>query len=170
MPYVELWSWMEFFSAKAEEMTIDKTIELCRSNTQNTTVKSVLASGTFSNPKEVIAKYVIETNKTKQEAQIFALQKFERRSGQNRGGHSQNRGGRNNNFNRRNSNNHEQQNGWRGNGQNNQNNGYRRGNFRRGNQNNNGQSNRTFQENTRNVRRVENVQAPQRTMGEANEE
>lgn len=71
--------------AKAEEMTIYKTIELCRENAQNNVFKSVLASSKINYPKEVIGEYVIESSTSKQEAQIFLLKKFQNRdtNGQN---------------------------------------------------------------------------------------
>lgn len=59
----------------AEKIVIEKTVELCRANTQNGTVKAILASKKFENPKEVVAQFVIES--TKQEAQIMSLRKFE---------------------------------------------------------------------------------------------
>lgn len=161
---------------KAEDMTIEKTIELCRSNAQNQVVKSVLASTKFSNPKEVIAKYVVESNTSRQEAQVLALRRFERRPGNgfNRGNHfgqNMNRAGRGNFFN--NNANRGQNNGqWRGNyRQNNFNRGHFRGNYRNNNdqQNNRGNGNRGRFNNARNVRRVENARAPQSTLGDASE-
>lgn len=158
--------------AKAEEMTIDKTVELCRSNAQNQTVKSVLASTKFENPKEVIAKYVVESNTTKREAQVLAMRRFDRSLNFNRGGNTSNfnRNGRNNNFDRRFANNRGTYNNFTR--DQNTNNNYRRGNFRRsegntGRQNNGGRQNH---HNPRNVRRMENATAPQRTLGEAEEE
>lgn len=45
----------------ANELTIDRTIELCRANTSSGIVKSVLSSRKFENPKEVLAKFIIES-------------------------------------------------------------------------------------------------------------
>lgn len=159
--------------AKAEEMTIDKTVELCRANAQNNVVKSVLASTKFTNPKEVIAKFVIESNTTKQEAQVFALRKFQSRQDNNR-----NRNSRQNNRNGRNFQNNQNNNS--GNGQNrnrngrfnnnrqNNNNGHWRQNNQNGSDNVNN-NNRNNNNNSRNFRRVENATAPQSTMGQAGE-
>lgn len=60
----------------AETEVIEKAIDLCRSNTQNVTVKSVLASTKFDSPKDVAAKFIVECNKTTQEAQILSLRQF----------------------------------------------------------------------------------------------
>lgn len=49
-------------SEKANEMTIDKTIDLCRANTNSSIVKSVLASTSFETPKDVVAKFIVENN------------------------------------------------------------------------------------------------------------
>lgn len=52
---------------KANEMTTDKTVELCRANVKSDLVKSILASTTFENFKEVVAKFIVEsaTHKTR---------------------------------------------------------------------------------------------------------
>lgn len=56
---------------KATEMAIDKTVELCRKNTSNTTVKSVLASSKFTSSKEVVAKLITESNIAKAEHSVL---------------------------------------------------------------------------------------------------
>lgn len=120
--------------AKAEEMTIDKTIDLCRANAQNQVVKAVLASTKFETPKEVVAKFVVESNTSRQEAQVLSYQRFQnrnhgRRNGNGNGnfrGNGQNNGYRNHN---------RQQNG-------NRNSGGRSGNWRGGNRNGNHDGNR----------------------------
>lgn len=91
-------------SEKAEEMTIDKTVELCRSNTNNNIIKSVLASTKFSNPKEVIAKFVVESNTAKQEAQVLAMRKFQHRHNNNRNENFRPRNNNGRNFNNNRSN------------------------------------------------------------------
>lgn len=58
---------------KAREMSIDRTVEMCRTNARTDIVKSILASTTFENPKEAIAKFVVETNKESTDKQIFAF-------------------------------------------------------------------------------------------------
>lgn len=67
----------------AEKQVIDKTIELCRANSRNETVKAVLSASKFDTPKEVVAKFIVESNTTKQEAQINAFRKFQNGNGQN---------------------------------------------------------------------------------------
>lgn len=59
-------------STKAKEMTVDKTIELCRANTSSNIVKSVLSSTKFEDPKEVIAKYIIESRVETNEQNVYA--------------------------------------------------------------------------------------------------
>lgn len=68
----------------AESEMIKKTVDLCRANTQNTTVKSVLVSTKFDNPKDVVARFIIECNKTQQEAQILTLRQFQNRNSRGR--------------------------------------------------------------------------------------
>lgn len=63
-------------STKADELTIDKTIELCRANTNSSLVKAVLASSKFESAKQVIAKMVTESNLDKQEKQVLAYNQY----------------------------------------------------------------------------------------------
>lgn len=164
---------------RAEKETIKRTIKVCRANTQNTLVKSVLESTRFDSPKEVIATYIIQAGKAKEEAQVLAVRKFGRRNQNygNRSGNNNNRNGvqrqynnnnnynnnnRNFNNNRRNYNNNRPNRGGRNN-YNNYNNQNNNNNYNR--QNNNNRRNN----NTRNVRRAENMGAPQSTLGNADE-
>lgn len=52
---------------KAQEMTIKKTVELCRKTARSEIVKSVLSAARFSSPKEVIAKFVTENDVARRE-------------------------------------------------------------------------------------------------------
>lgn len=61
---------------KADEMTIEKTIELCRKNAQSDLVKAVLASTKFESPKEVIAKMIVEANTEKAETNVLAYRAY----------------------------------------------------------------------------------------------
>lgn len=65
-------------SEKANEMTIDKTVNICRSSARSDLVKSILASTDFENPKEVIAKFITEINAEKQEKQVLAYRSNQR--------------------------------------------------------------------------------------------
>lgn len=56
---------------KATEMAVDKTVELCRKNTSNSTVKAVLAATKFESSKEVVAKLVTETSIAKNEHSVL---------------------------------------------------------------------------------------------------
>lgn len=56
-----------FSQEKAKEITIEKTVEMCRKSAKNDTVKAVLAASAFSEPKEVIAKMIVEINNLKQD-------------------------------------------------------------------------------------------------------
>ncbi|XP_055326023.1 putative mediator of RNA polymerase II transcription subunit 14 [Sitodiplosis mosellana] len=155
---------------KAEEMTVKKTVQLCRANTNNVTVKSVLTSCKFDNPKEVVAKFIVESNTTRQEAQVLAFRSQNRRGrrdGNWRGDHRN--GNRNDNGRDRNQNNRNRDSYNR-----NQNRG-RYQNDNNANRNNNNQNNGDRRQNNnnnnrgRNVRHVENATASQRTMGEADD-
>lgn len=146
---------------KATEMTTDKTIELCRSNAKSDLVKSILASTTFENPKEVLAKYIIESASQKNENQIFAFRsgrKFFRKRGDNKRGRSF--------YNRYNSGNRNTENNRYPYGNN-----YRRGRGRgRGYYNNNRGNSRFQNSDNQNIRYTENEEAPQeqRNLGDSN--
>lgn len=58
-------------AAKATEMSIEKTIDLCRSQTKNEIVKSVLESSTFTSSKDVVAKLLTQSEKARKEHQIL---------------------------------------------------------------------------------------------------
>lgn len=55
----------------AEKMTIEKTVDMCRLSAKSNLVKSILASTTFSEPKEVVAKLITESTTETNEATIF---------------------------------------------------------------------------------------------------
>lgn len=61
---------------EAIEMTIDKTIDMCRASTSSYVVKAILGATTFKGPKEVIATLTIETGKDIDERQVLAYQKY----------------------------------------------------------------------------------------------
>lgn len=130
-----------FSQAKAKEITIEKTVEMCRKSAKNDTVKAVLAASAFSEPKEVIAKMIVEINNLKQDRPHTS---YSHKGGNNNRNHGnfnnnknqgQSQGGYQNN---RNSNRNSQH---HNNNRQNNNNGYRSNtNFRNG-QNNHGNSN-----------------------------
>lgn len=151
-------------SVKAEQMTIEKTIEVCRLNARTDLVKAVLSSTKFDSPKEVTARYVIEIAEIANEKRILAY------TGRSRGnGSGQNRGNFNGFYNRGN------RNGQRSYGYNNagsggnyHNNGYGYNNNYRGS--NNGFNNRGGRggrgsyrgKNNTNIRYAENASAPRK--------
>lgn len=61
---------------KANEMAIEKTIEMCRQSASGN-VRNILAAARFDNPKEVIAKLITEQTISEKEAQIFAFKRYE---------------------------------------------------------------------------------------------
>lgn len=151
-------------AAKANEISVDKTIQLCRKSTNSDLVKSVLAATAFKSPKEVIAKLITESDVHVKEQQILRFQKFNKgQNGNNSGnknkngrdrnkGHKpngQNNGSNSNNYQgRQYNNNYRGRNGQRGRGNGNNrryndsnyNNGYQNGQYQNnyGNQNNGG--------------------------------
>lgn len=164
--------------AKAREMSIEKTVEVCRGAARSDLVKSVLASTKFESPKEVIAKYVVESSTEEREKQILAFKSYQKHN--KRTGRYNNNGGRgryNNDDRGRQNNNGRGRNGRFGNGgRNNYNNGNNR-NFNNGGNNygNNGRGRNNFgnnggyrsnNDNNRNVRYAENCDAPQVQLGE----
>lgn len=56
--------------AKAQEMTVKKTIDLCRKTARSDVVKSVLSSAKFDQPGDVIAKFVTESDIARKEKQL----------------------------------------------------------------------------------------------------
>lgn len=58
---------------KAKEMVVERTVEVCRQNARSDLVRSVLASTTFGDPKDVIAKLITEQNTADQEKTIFSF-------------------------------------------------------------------------------------------------
>lgn len=99
---------------KAQEMTVDKTVELCRTSAKSPLVKSVLASTSFKTPNEVVAKLVVEQATETKEAQILAYKAQHKPNGRF---NKYQRGG-----NYKNNRNNSRKNGNNGNGQNKYNN------------------------------------------------
>lgn len=158
--------------SKATEMSIDKTIELCRKNTNSTTVKAVLASSKFESPKEVVAKLITETNLAKSEHSIMHFSNMNKSRNSNHKNNFQRKF--NNNLHNKNwSNNRSYQNNnpsYRNNNSYNYNsNNY---NNRRGKRPFNGNRNRVYNHsNSRNIRFMgaENSSSPQQaTLGAEN--
>lgn len=82
---------------KAKEMTVEKTVELCRRNTKNDSVDGILASKDFRDPKEVIAKMIVEQNKKKNDRQVLSFNRGHNRNDRpffrrNNGNFNNNRG------------------------------------------------------------------------------
>lgn len=69
--------------AKASEMCIEKTVEVCRNAARSDLVKSVLASSKFESPKEVVAKYVVESSTEEKEKLVLAYRTFQRQNRHN---------------------------------------------------------------------------------------
>lgn len=170
--------------AKAREMSIEKTVEVCRNAARSDLVKSVLAATKFDSPKEVVAKYVVESATEEKEKQILAYRTYQRQNNRNnknnRGRNGNGRGGKGNRYNNNggrnysNNNNNSGNYGRNGNG-NNSYNGGRNNNNGGGNRNNrNGwNNNRTYNNDrnngeNRNVRFAENYEAPQVPLGAVN--
>lgn len=149
---------------KANEMTIDKTIELCRANTTSNIVKSVLSSTKFNDSKDVIAKYIIESRTESSEQQVLVyrsnrfMQNNQFQRGTYRGRGQNNKRSFNNNY-RNNSNN--SFNNYRNNDNRNFNRNFR-GNWR--GKNNNQRQNSNWRNNSNNrsnrVYYTENRDAP----------
>lgn len=132
---------------KAKELTVERTVEMCRQNARNESVKTVLAAKDFKDPKEVVAKLIVQESSVDREKQIL----FFNKNGQNR---------QNKPFFKRYNNNHSNNNHNGNNFKNNWNKGGNssRGRFQRGRGRfggNRGNHNRQY-----NVRMAENCDAP----------
>lgn len=64
---------------KAHEMAVEQTVSVCRLNAKSDLVKSILASSTFSDPREVIAKLVVEQANEAKEKQVLAIRQYNNR-------------------------------------------------------------------------------------------
>lgn len=134
---------------KAKEITIERTVEMCRQNARNEAVKSIIASKDFKDPREVVAKLIVEQTSQEKEKQVLYFNKggFQKQNKQNykrNGGHFKNK----NQWNRSN---------------NNGNNNSYRGRSNRGRFGNRGGGNRPY-----NVRMAENCDAPSGSRREDN--
>lgn len=156
---------------KANEMTIDKTIEMCRQSTQSALVKAVVSSAKFDQPKDVIAKFITETNNEKKEHQVLS---FKTRgnsnyyNNNNRGNFSRNNYFKQNNRYGQNNGNQQQRRYQNGSNPNYNGRGHIRGNFRGNYQNNFRGNNARYQrqnnEGGPSVRYTENSVAPRETL------
>lgn len=99
---------------KAKSMALDKTVEMCRQTAKSNLVRSVMASSSFKDPQEAIAKFVVESATDAKEKQIFRFSPQKNMSGNNRNFFRPR-----NNFNWRNANNYNSN--WQNNNFNNQN-------------------------------------------------
>ncbi|XP_067613964.1 probable serine/threonine-protein kinase DDB_G0272254 isoform X1 [Eurosta solidaginis] len=59
--------------SKAHEMAVEQTISVCRFNSRSDMVKSILASTTFKDSKDVVAKMIIEREQEVKERQVLAF-------------------------------------------------------------------------------------------------
>lgn len=127
---------------KAKSMAVEKTVEICKKSAKTDLVKAVIASSTFHDPKDVLAKFITETSEAK-EFKVFTYHKSNR--GNNRGygnRHYVNRGNYQNN---------------RGNYQG-KNRGNHRGNYQNSNYNSNrGNYHHNRYNNSQHVRYAENI-------------
>lgn len=113
---------------KANDITIERTVKLCRKSTNSDVVKAVLSASTFTSAKEVVAKLITSNDEAVKEKKILRYHKDKGSNGQARGrfkgrGYSNQRGGRGsyNNYNNGNRyNNFRKGNNFRGRGNNNQ--------------------------------------------------
>lgn len=58
---------------KAEEMAIEQTVKICRNNAKSEMVKAILASTVFKEPKDVVAKLIVEEAETETERQVLTM-------------------------------------------------------------------------------------------------
>ncbi|XP_031639964.1 GATA zinc finger domain-containing protein 4-like [Contarinia nasturtii] len=116
-----------FSKAKAKELSIEKTVELCRKNARNDTVKAVIAATKFESPKEVISKMIVEINNLKQDRTSTSNNNNNDRGNRNNGNNNSYNNGNNNNF--RNNNDRGNRNNNNNNNNNRNNNGNRGGNY-----------------------------------------
>lgn len=122
---------------KAEEMTITKTVELCRKTARSEIVKSVISATPFATPAEVIAKFITESEVARREYKESESAKNSKFNKNKNYGQQKNNGNKFNKY---------------GQSQNNQRQG---GNYRHQNRNNNSNT-RNYQGNNGNRNNVNN--------------
>ncbi|XP_036340475.1 putative uncharacterized protein DDB_G0278921 [Rhagoletis pomonella] len=161
--------------AKAHEMAVEQTINVCRLNSRSDMEKSILASSTFSDSKDVVAKMIVEHDNIVKERQVLAFRLRSIRTTNFRGAFrgSNNYRYHNNNFRfNGNSNRHSANTSNRNNNQNRNNSFSNRRNTYNNSNNSQASSRRNNNHtrlNTRNAAnvRTSNAEAPQaRTLGE----
>lgn len=135
--------------AKAEEMTITKTIELCRKNTRADVVKSVLESTKYDTSSEVLATFITQSDIARRE---YKESQNKPKKPSNNAGNSGNTDNRNKNYNK-NRNGGNGQNGNRSDSRNNQR-GYNRGRNNQNQQQNRNQNNNRSNRNEHTIRVV----------------
>lgn len=148
---------------KSREMTIEKTVEMCRLNTRSDLVKAVLAATPFTDSKEVVAKLILESSTEIQEKQILSFKANNKKKFNNN-----DRGKFRKDYNNRNSNNppnvsNSQRNNYRGRGN------YHGGDFNnrgRGGYSNRGNGHNNYYQNrsARPIKASENHDAPQQNI------
>lgn len=75
---------------KAREMAIESTVNVCRNNAKSDMVKAILASSVFHEPKDVVAKLIIEESNVQRESQILSMRTGISRSNFSRRGNNVN--------------------------------------------------------------------------------
>ncbi|XP_055325777.1 putative uncharacterized protein DDB_G0286901 [Sitodiplosis mosellana] len=142
--------------AKAQEMTVRKTVELCYKSTRSDTVKAVLAATSFETPSEVVSKFVVQQDTVRQDS--WANKNNNGGSGyQNRRPGRGGRGNYRNNFQRNQNNSNQNRNYGQNRGSNNSGRGYR---GHRSYRNNNGNQNGNRQEQVLRIVGSENSSGP----------
>lgn len=65
---------------KAQEMAIEQTVTICRNNAKSDMVKAILASTNFTEPKDVVAKLIVEESTIEKGPQVLAMRSSRNRS------------------------------------------------------------------------------------------
>lgn len=78
----------------ANNMTIDQTIELCKTNTRSPVVKAALIATPFKDAKEVVAKLIVESRNESSDTQVLAYRTNRLNPSQQRGNFRKNVRGR----------------------------------------------------------------------------
>lgn len=134
--------------AKAQEMAIEQTVDVCALNAKTDCARTVILSTQFSDPKDVVAKLIVVQNKEASTKQVLAYREQSNYRNNNHRGNFRGyyRGNNNNRGNNHSRNNYHQGRNYRGNNHNNyigsnnhrgNNYNHRGNNFRGGYHNNN---------------------------------
>lgn len=75
---------------KAKEMAVERTVEMCRQVAKSGHIDTIMASSSFDDPKDVVAKFIVESAVDAKKKQVLSFKSFKNK--QNNNGKYNNKG------------------------------------------------------------------------------